>query len=94
MFGIAVALCHMGLPVSTCAALTQFDAYMRPGELVGLTAKSFIAYDGKLALLLHPLAKATPGKTGEFDESIVLDQESISWLGPEWALLKSKRHPD
>ncbi len=63
-------------------------------ELATLQSKDFIAYDCRFALLLRPMANATPGKAGEFDESFMPDQESIPRLGPDLALLESRHHPD
>ncbi len=45
---------------------------------------------GKFAALQRSMANATPGKTGELDESIPLDQDCIPRLGPNFAIRKSK----
>mmetsp|Transcript_173469 Transcript_173469/g.556403 ORF Transcript_173469/g.556403 Transcript_173469/m.556403 type:complete len:108 (+) Transcript_173469:504-827(+) len=34
---------------------------------------------------------ATPGKAGEYDESVSLDENSLNWFGPQLAILKSRK---
>ena len=61
--------------------LAQFDTFMHPGEICSIKAEQFITPKGfaqgeRCAFLLHPLTGLTSGKTGDFDESVVWDENS------------------
>lgn len=60
----------------------QFVTYMRPGECSQLLVKQLVRPQGSVnqsfnfwAILLHPMEDLTPGKTGIFDGSVVLDSD-------------------
>ena len=94
VYAVAGQLCRMRRPDVALAVLTQFDTYMRPGELLSIPAQDFLTPRGfvvgeKYGFLIHPMLGATPGKTGEYDESVLLDEKSLDWLGPQLAILKS-----
>ena len=71
----------------------MFDTYLRPSEAYRLTAGSVIRPrpDGALgyghwALIVNDACFDRPGKTGEMDESVIVDNQSI------WPLLEALVH--
>ncbi|CAK0804096.1 unnamed protein product, partial [Prorocentrum cordatum] len=82
--------------------LLAFSCYLRPFEAQGLRGVSLVrpaaeaaASAGSWALLLHPASEGRPGKTGLFNESVVIDLDLHLWpllgalkgvVGPEQSL--------
>ena len=80
------------------AILLAFRAYLRPGENAKLKVKSLVApvtstgAYSMWALDLHPQCDGKPGKTGNYNETILLDTDA--WMSPWFAKLKGHRHGD
>ena len=80
--------------------LLSFFAFFRPGEPFRLLAKHVcppIAGAGRAhqfwSLTLHAFEEGTPSKTSEYDESVLLDMEYSSFLGPLLGRLAATRPP-
>ena len=65
----------------------QWMTYMRPGEASSLTTNQLIPPMSRsessvqfFAVLLHPAEGRVPGKTGHFDQGILLDSDL--WINP------------
>lgn len=79
--------------------LVQFVTYLRPGVCDALLVKQVVA-PAKLAgpgyhlwaFHLYPTELLMPGKTGGFDESVVIDQHL--WLDPFLQMLTANRKGD
>ena len=76
-----------------------FRACLRPGEGEDLIVESLVAPVASshsaqtfLALLLHPLVLCRPGKTGNYDETVLLDVEP--WCCALLAELVTNRAPE
>jgi hypothetical protein len=70
--------------------LLMVTAYLRPGECLALTPRSFVkprTLGQPWCLLLHPESGGRPSKTGDFDESLLLDARWARWMDPLWAAL-------
>ena len=75
-----------------CWIVLAFAAYLRPAEAQSLTRESLVppapaAGEGYTcwALLMHPLERGVAGKTGHYDDSVVIDQ------APLWPVLEAMR---
>ena len=80
--------------------LLQYIFYLRPGEVDGLEVRQILppVLHGGLglqqwALLLSPQDRLNPGKTGERDESLVLDDPEWFWFGDVLRELIASRRP-
>ena len=85
-------LCHHQQFVVALILLVQFRSYVRPGMCDRLKVKQLIpptAAAGQAfqhwGLILSPQEDGTPGKTGTFDDAVLLDSEP--WLDPFFRLL-------
>ena len=99
--GITVALVLLSRRDMAVATLVALSAYLRPGELFGLRCRDLVrplpmfgTSFGRWSLLLGPYATRKPTKTGIYDDSVILDHESLNWLGDEISLLLANRGPD
>ena len=45
------------------------------------------------SVILHPQEQGSPSKTGEFDETLLLDNPEFVWMGAMLTLMKAKVHP-
>ena len=85
--------------VEALNCLLQFLTCRRPGEIDALLVNQLIppsqAAAGRLkevwGVLLHPQQANLPGKTGEFDESILLNDPEWNFMNPHWLALISGR---
>ena len=80
VFAVVGALLHLGKPLSALNELVRYLAGGRPGEIDGLKVSQLIeprTSTGCWSILLHPQENLAPGKTGAFDESILLDQALV-----------------
>ena len=78
-----------------------FRAYLRPGENIGLKVKNIVqpaqapfadpSYS-RWSINLHAVEDGLPGKTGVFDDSIILDTDP--WMYPWLSALTAARRPD
>jgi hypothetical protein len=85
--GIMVALMVMGFPRLAVAVAVAMDAYLRPGEMLSLTSRSFVLGRPRLgrghqfmSLLLFPSDAEASSKTHQYDESVVLDSPDRQWI--------------
>jgi len=80
-------------------ALNETIRYLsmtRPGEIDQLLVKQFVPPVGshrQWSLLLNIQEEKRPGKTGEYDEGVVLDQPLAIKLSPHFAALVKNRDP-
>ena len=74
----------MGEVAAAVATVLAFTAYLRPGEPVALKTDDLVRPTGRgcYALNLHPSARGCSSKTGDTDESLMLDAPYDRWLGP------------
>ena len=90
-----VALRHRGMGLALCVMRAT---YFRPGEVFRLKCRNLVRLSGGLlwALTLHDFDPddPRPSKTGEFDESSVLDLPRWHWLGPALAAMIRGRKLD
>ena len=78
--GVGMAICW----------LTMVDAYLRPGECLGMTPKQVLpatraAHMKSVVLLLHPDQRGVSSKVGEMNESLVIRRRWLSRLLDRWA---------
>ena len=85
---IAVVMKFMGVDEQALCTVLSADAYLRPGEALWLSGDDVIPGKPDLgrefswtALLLFPEERGRSSKTHKFNESVVLDSRSRSWLG-------------
>ena len=85
--GIACMLGLMGHFDLALAVMIAADAYLRPGEVLGLRKESVVPARPHLGrghkytcLILFPMELETPSKGLQYDESIVLDSNGREWL--------------
>lgn len=78
-----------GKRLQALRTVVDFDAYLRPGESASLRAKDVIApvrgggrIYSKHMVVIPDQELGIPDKVGVFDNSIVLDSPSRSFLGP------------
>lgn len=74
----------------------QWMTYMRPGEASGLTVQQLVAPTRSrvgvlnyFAVLLHPSEMGVPGKTGHFDQGILVDSDL--WINSHLSQLIHQR---
>ncbi|CAK0825587.1 unnamed protein product, partial [Prorocentrum cordatum] len=86
---------HIGeLEFARCL-IFLFRAYLRPNECLGLRVHQLIpplpsSGTKYWALPLAPEEEATPTKTKEFDESLLLDSPELVFLYPRFSTLKKR----
>ena len=97
VFAVVGCLVWMGEPVAALNELCRFLAGGRPGEMDSLQVNQLIP-PGKSSkfwsILWHPTEGQQPGKTGEFDESVVLDQPLMAGLETSFHSLVAGRPGD
>ena len=97
-YGIAMRLIFLQKLDMALMVLLSFDAYLRPGEAIGLLGKNLVAPVAKAGrqyrhytVIVKDEDECQPDKTGTFNNSIVLDNPLTSpWLGPALMRLKKK----
>jgi hypothetical protein len=96
----ASALVSLGRGDMALAMVLAFDAYLRPCELLALKVASLLppvcGASGTMAawsLTVFSYENGRPSKTGHFNDSIVLDSPTRSFLGPLLARLQVGRLP-
>jgi len=83
-------------PLVALNELLRFLAGARPGEIDDLQVGRFIAprmKSGCWSVLFNPVEDLAPGKTGEFDEGVIIDQRHIRVLHPIFNQLVADRDP-
>ena len=83
---VALQLMRHGHGLAAIAVLVMVEAYLRPSELLSLTRRSLLrpARGGltKWSLLLFPSARGVArSKTGEADDTVVMDSARTPWIG-------------
>lgn len=98
---VAVLMARAGFFELALLTMLAMDAYLRPGEAVGLRVRSLIPSAPHLgypysitALLLAPRVDGVPTKTREFDESILLDSPHRRWMNGLLEKLAKGKPPD
>ena len=93
MMVLALELAERGMVLEGMAVALAFYAYLRPGELLRLRGFQLVLpldwspQTGHwLTILVDPVELGRPGKTGEFDHSVSLDQPCHQWLARLLAL--------
>ena len=87
LLAIVAYLLSQGSVEHALALILQFTLYLRPGELCELRVGQVVAPIGRGALwgfIVRPFLTedSRPGKTGEFDESLLLDDPRLAFLAP------------
>ena len=92
------AACHAGFLVSGLKWWVQFRTYLRPGEIDKLRVFQLVMPTASLgvefqwfSLILSPPELESPGKTGAWDESVLIDRDPE--LLPLLHALVHNRHP-
>ena len=71
--------------------LLMVDAYLRPCDIFPLKAGQLLppapGVSRHWALLLQPSEAGEVGKTGESDDTVILDSQHLQWLNPVWRVL-------
>jgi hypothetical protein len=98
---MAVLMARAGRRDLGLLTLLAMDAYLRPGEAVGLRVRSLIPAAPHLgypynitALLLAPRVGGVPTKTRDFDESVLLDSPHRRWMNGELERLAARKPPE
>ena len=92
---VAYLLKNRGMPLDPAVMLAlAFHCYLRPGELLRIQWR-FVAlgrgrHRGQFAVTLHPSELCRASKTGEFDETCMVE---LPWLVKALTLLKARRDP-
>ena len=94
MIGAATA---MGFYPLGLFLLLGFALYPRPGELLGICPEQLVPprpeagnYAVHWSIHLCPSEWLTPGKTGEFDETLLLDWPELRWVTPLMQMLRAR----
>ena len=89
---------HRGLMDYAVGMLVQFVCYLRPGELLALHPQCFAPPaplgPGRMSswgLILRPLELGRAAKSGEFDESVLIDRPDLPFLNVFLGMLKRRR---
>eukprot|EP00933_Yihiella_yeosuensis_P063346 TRINITY_DN66465_c0_g1_i1.p1 TRINITY_DN66465_c0_g1~~TRINITY_DN66465_c0_g1_i1.p1 ORF type:complete len:278 (+),score=64.60 TRINITY_DN66465_c0_g1_i1:97-834(+) len=99
---IAAKLVDLGATKAAVAMMLQLDTYMKPGKVIGFQLQSIIrlvtaagkAYRGRWAINLAPQGSKQTTKTGEQDESIMIEDAHNSWFGPVLQSFLNNRKPN
>jgi len=98
---MATRMLNRGRIESAFLTVLTFALYLRPSEALRLTVGSLVApiKVGPLTrrfwcIVLHPRELDTPSKTGEFDETLVMDSAFFRFLDPILQALARGRSAD
>lgn len=87
----AVMLCLRGHPQMALYTLLLVSAYLRPSEGMALRRADFlpptVGATGTWSILIAPSEIGATTKTGDSDDSILLDSRWLEWASPAWRLL-------
>ena len=86
LFALVGAAMFIGLQSFALALLLGYNCYLRPGELLSLAPSQLIrprqgSGTSRWALILAPEDGARASKTGEFDESVMIEMPEAPSLG-------------
>ncbi|CAE8717298.1 unnamed protein product, partial [Polarella glacialis] len=84
------------------AIALQLDGYLRPSEVIYLTASQIMpparkagkAYAKAWGVVLAPSERAKPTKTGHFDDSVLIGDIQHEWLGPMLEIIVRGKRPE
>jgi len=94
VYAVVGALLWQDKPVEALNELVRYLSGGRPGEVDNLTVDRLIppqTANGHWSILFNPRENVKPGKTGEFDEGVVLDQANLKALGKVFHQLVANR---
>ena len=97
---MAAHLARRGQHEAALCLLLLFTLYLRPSECLALHQFQLLeplpalgpGYD-RWSVLVHARELGRPGKTGEFDDTVVLDQPDLLWLDEPLRSLRAARAP-
>jgi len=98
MLAICAWMLQQKLLWEAFAVVLSFVAYLRPGECQGLKVKNLVPPAtltgpySRWSLDLHPASDGRPGKTGTFNETVLLDTDL--WMYPLFSRLVANRSPE
>jgi hypothetical protein len=91
------AALHQGLTDLAVAMLLQFVCHLRPGELRSLTPECFATPSSHTrsgrcgwVLILRPFDQGRAAKSGEFDETVMIDREDLPALDLFCSVLRKR----
>jgi hypothetical protein len=85
VYAVVGCLIAMNKPLEALNELIRFLCGARPGEIDHLTVDQFIKPtqpDGFWSILYNLIENLRPGKTGEWDEGVIIDQPHVQCLSP------------
>ena len=90
---------HQGNVLSAAKTLLGLDSLCRPGELDYMKVKQLVPPNAAAgakhwALLLGLMESDDPSKSGEREESVILDSPPFAWMDEVFAELVRGREPD
>jgi len=94
VYAVVGTLLWMNKPLEALNELVRFLSGGRPGEIDNLTVDRLVPPadpSGMWSVLFNLRENVKPGKTGEFDEGVVLDQPNIAPLTPLFNQLIANR---
>ena len=99
IFALCSILVKQGHPHIAVAVILQYHTYMRPSEVITLqhhqlcppVSKGINNYD-QWAIILAPQELRTTTKTGEVDDSILVDNRVLPWLTSLLSAIHKPKH--
>ena len=82
---IALTMAEMGCMMEAIAVLLMFVIYARPGEVFNIRKRDLVASTSlgqHWALNLHPSEHLQTSRVNVSNETLLLDNQEIPWLGP------------
>eukprot|EP00959_Pyramimonas_sp_CCMP1952_P029142 611315-Pyramimonas_sp.AAC.1 len=94
-YAIAVGFARRGMLAMGLAVMNGVSCYLRPSELLNLTSDNLVAPTSPVSrywsLLLHPSDEERRSKTGDADNSPIIDSAyMLSWVHDLLQVLKEK----
>ena len=94
---LAHELAASGRRDMAAATMLTFVFMLRPAETMRLQGQDLVApvplgarARQKWSLVLHPLERGVTSKTGEFDDTLLLDNPEFAWMGDVLSLLQEQ----
>ena len=94
MYAVVGTLLWLDKPVEALNELVRHLCGGRPGEIDGLTVDRLVPPQipkGQWSILFNPRENVKPGKTGEFDEGVILDHKHLKAMEPIFRQLVADR---
>ena len=87
-FGVSNLMAAEGERDKAAFTLLSLCTYLRPGQLLALRRRHLIppvdGITGHWTVLANPQEEGVPSKTGEYDVSIAVDSDWLTWADPLW----------